>query len=196
MRTHDELRSQVVLGGQGIDGNPTSAFQMLGYCPQHDALWKNVSIREHIECYAAIRGVSKADTPSVTDQSTSSRIDSTPKSAAANASRRLRPQNHRRSPHDTRVLRLTVSTTSLLHLDRPHLLILSIHIFILRVVFCGQSLRYTRAKTDEHDDHDNHQTRGWVIVAKSISTVPWVSETSERRAEAIFRLDPTCETHD
>ncbi|GBP64672.1 ATP-binding cassette sub-family A member 8 [Eumeta japonica] len=61
--TPPALIVHVVLGGQGIDGNPTSAFQMLGYCPQHDALWKNVSVREHIECYAAIRGVSKADTP-------------------------------------------------------------------------------------------------------------------------------------
>ncbi|GBP64671.1 hypothetical protein EVAR_47687_1 [Eumeta japonica] len=100
--------------------------------------------------------------------------------------------------HKTTADRATTlgSTTSLLHLDRPHLLILSIHIFIFRVVFCAHSLRHTRAKTDEHDDHDNHQTRGWVIVAKSISSVPCVCETPERRAEAIFRLDPTYETHD
>lgn len=53
----------MVLGGQDVENSPESAFQMLGYCPQHDALWKNVTIKEHIECYAAIRGVSKADTP-------------------------------------------------------------------------------------------------------------------------------------
>ncbi|KAH9638909.1 hypothetical protein HF086_004439 [Spodoptera exigua] len=52
---------------QNIDDSQTSAFMMLGYCPQHDALWKNVTIREHIECYAAIRGVSKADTPRIVD---------------------------------------------------------------------------------------------------------------------------------
>ncbi|XP_060806687.1 cholesterol transporter ABCA5 [Amyelois transitella] len=57
----------VMLGGQNVDEAQTSAFQMLGYCPQHDALWKNVTIREHIECYAAIRGVSKSDTPRIVD---------------------------------------------------------------------------------------------------------------------------------
>lgn len=29
----------------------------MGYCPQHDAQWKNITVREHLECYAAIRGV-------------------------------------------------------------------------------------------------------------------------------------------
>lgn len=52
-----------MLGGQSIEEAQSGAFQLLGYCPQHDALWKNVTIREHIECYAAIRGISKADTP-------------------------------------------------------------------------------------------------------------------------------------
>ncbi|CAH2093422.1 unnamed protein product [Euphydryas editha] len=57
----------VMLGGQNIEEAQSSAFQMLGYCPQHDALWKNVTIREHLECYAAIRGISKADTPRIVE---------------------------------------------------------------------------------------------------------------------------------
>ncbi|XP_073948704.1 LOW QUALITY PROTEIN: cholesterol transporter ABCA5-like [Choristoneura fumiferana] len=57
----------VMLSGQNVCDSQASAFQVLGYCPQHDALWKNVTIREHIECYAAIRGVSKADTPKIVD---------------------------------------------------------------------------------------------------------------------------------
>ncbi|XP_037292721.1 ATP-binding cassette sub-family A member 5 isoform X2 [Manduca sexta] len=57
----------VMLGSQNIRESQASAFRMLGYCPQHDALWKNVTIREHIECYAAIRGVSKTDTPRIVD---------------------------------------------------------------------------------------------------------------------------------
>jgi ABC-type multidrug transport system ATPase subunit len=60
---------QVMLGGETV--GDTSSFQLLGYCPQHDALWKNVTLREHIECYAAIRGVSKADTPRYVDATTS-----------------------------------------------------------------------------------------------------------------------------
>ncbi|XP_026730464.1 ATP-binding cassette sub-family A member 5-like [Trichoplusia ni] len=57
----------VILGSQNMEDSQTSAFRMLGYCPQHDAIWKNVTIREHIECYAAIRGVSKQDTPRIVD---------------------------------------------------------------------------------------------------------------------------------
>jgi ABC-type multidrug transport system ATPase subunit len=33
----------------------------MGYCPQHDAQWKNITVREHLECYAAIRGVPSSD---------------------------------------------------------------------------------------------------------------------------------------
>ncbi|XP_012548268.1 cholesterol transporter ABCA5 [Bombyx mori] len=57
----------VMLGSQDIRDSQASAFRMLGYCPQHDALWKNVTIREHIECYAAIRGVSNQDIPRIVD---------------------------------------------------------------------------------------------------------------------------------
>lgn len=42
-----------------------SAFQLLGYCPQHDALWKNITVREHLECYANIRGVPYNDIPRI-----------------------------------------------------------------------------------------------------------------------------------
>ncbi|KAJ8972472.1 hypothetical protein NQ317_016605 [Molorchus minor] len=50
-------RGRVQIGGESITSNMNSAFQLLGYCPQHDALWKNITVREHLECYAAIRGV-------------------------------------------------------------------------------------------------------------------------------------------
>lgn len=42
-------------------------FQLLGYCPQHDALWKNITVREHMECYAAIRGVPSGEISRVVD---------------------------------------------------------------------------------------------------------------------------------
>lgn len=47
--------------GQNINSNTHEAFQLMGYCPQHDALWKNITVREHLECYAAIRGVPSKD---------------------------------------------------------------------------------------------------------------------------------------
>lgn len=53
------------IGGESITSNMNSAFQLLGYCPQHDALWKNITVREHLECYANIRGVPYHDIPRI-----------------------------------------------------------------------------------------------------------------------------------
>lgn len=39
----------------------------MGYCPQHDAQWKNITVREHLECYAAIRGVPPEEIPRVVE---------------------------------------------------------------------------------------------------------------------------------
>lgn len=50
-------RGQVRIGGHNIQAERRRAFATLGYCPQHDALWKNITVREHLELYAAIRGV-------------------------------------------------------------------------------------------------------------------------------------------
>lgn len=54
-------KGQVKIGGYNITNCQSDAFKMLGYCPQHDALWKNVTVREHIELYAAIRGIPVKD---------------------------------------------------------------------------------------------------------------------------------------
>lgn len=54
-------RGQVKIGGHNITINQAQAFRTLGYCPQHDALWKNITVREHLEVYAAIRGVARKD---------------------------------------------------------------------------------------------------------------------------------------
>lgn len=50
-------RGRVQIGGYNIHNSMSEAFRQMGYCPQHDAQWKNVTVREHLECYAAIRGV-------------------------------------------------------------------------------------------------------------------------------------------
>lgn len=49
------------IGGFSVTNSQSDAFQILGYCPQHDALWKNVTVKEHLELYAAIRGVPVKD---------------------------------------------------------------------------------------------------------------------------------------
>ncbi|CAH0549112.1 unnamed protein product [Brassicogethes aeneus] len=54
-------RGRVHISGASITSNMSSAFQLMGYCPQHDALWKNITVREHLETYAAIRGVKYKD---------------------------------------------------------------------------------------------------------------------------------------
>ncbi|XP_021514207.2 ABC-type organic anion transporter ABCA8A-like isoform X2 [Meriones unguiculatus] len=33
----------------------------LGYCPQENALWSNLTVREHLELFAAIKGMNKSD---------------------------------------------------------------------------------------------------------------------------------------
>nr|CAD7408080.1 unnamed protein product [Timema cristinae] len=60
-------KGRVKIGGHNITSNVDEAFQMMGYCPQHDAQWKNITVREHLECYAAIRGVPSSDIARVVD---------------------------------------------------------------------------------------------------------------------------------
>lgn len=58
-------RGQVKIAGHNICIDKDRAFQTMGYCPQHDALWKNITVREHLEVYASIRGISRKDLPRV-----------------------------------------------------------------------------------------------------------------------------------
>ena len=51
------------VAGHDIISNQSDAFQALGYCPQHDALWRNITVREHMEAYAAIRGIVPSHIP-------------------------------------------------------------------------------------------------------------------------------------
>ncbi|XP_003417336.2 ATP-binding cassette sub-family A member 9 isoform X1 [Loxodonta africana] len=48
---------QVIL--KGSRGEDTIGF--LGYCPQENALWPNLTVREHLEVYAAVKGLRKGD---------------------------------------------------------------------------------------------------------------------------------------
>lgn len=54
-------RGRVKISGLDVTSNLNEVFAKMGYCPQFDALWKNVTIREHLVCYAAIRGISRSD---------------------------------------------------------------------------------------------------------------------------------------
>lgn len=40
------------------EGDPP---EFLGYCPQENALWPNLTVREHLEVFAAVKGLRRAD---------------------------------------------------------------------------------------------------------------------------------------
>lgn len=49
---------QVLLKGRSEEG----ALGFLGYCPQENALWPNLTVKEHLEVFATVKGLSKRDT--------------------------------------------------------------------------------------------------------------------------------------
>ncbi|KAK7082389.1 ATP-binding cassette sub- A member 5 [Halocaridina rubra] len=57
--TAEEQPSQgrVQISGTDVTSSLSKVFGNLGYCPQHDALWNKITVAEHIECFANIRGV-------------------------------------------------------------------------------------------------------------------------------------------
>ena len=58
-------KGRVKIGNEEIVSNQAEAFQQLGYCPQFDAVWQRVTIREHLALYATIRGVPTMRIPSL-----------------------------------------------------------------------------------------------------------------------------------
>lgn len=50
---------KIFIKGHDIQESVDIAYRMIGYCPQHDALWSSLTIREHLQVYGAIRGISK-----------------------------------------------------------------------------------------------------------------------------------------
>ncbi|KAG8267320.1 ATP-binding cassette sub- A member 5, variant 2 [Homalodisca vitripennis] len=52
----DESERETSSGVVRIKGQ-SNITGLLGYCPQHDVFWPNISVREHLEIYAAVRGV-------------------------------------------------------------------------------------------------------------------------------------------
>ncbi|XP_055983411.1 ABC-type organic anion transporter ABCA8-like isoform X1 [Sorex fumeus] len=48
---------QVILKG----GSGEAPLEFLGYCPQENVLWPNLTVKEHLEVFAAVKGLSKKD---------------------------------------------------------------------------------------------------------------------------------------
>ena len=50
---------QLIVDGFDVVREPDRIKRLLGYCPQFDALWDKLTAREHLQLYAAIKGVPK-----------------------------------------------------------------------------------------------------------------------------------------
>ena len=48
-----------VINGLSIQGDMAAIRQDLGVCPQFDILWPDITVREHLMLYAAIKGFTK-----------------------------------------------------------------------------------------------------------------------------------------
>ncbi|XP_066090717.1 ATP-binding cassette sub-family A member 6-like [Saccopteryx bilineata] len=44
-----------------LDHQGASMVRFLGYCPQENALWPNLTVKEHLEVFAAVKGLRKAE---------------------------------------------------------------------------------------------------------------------------------------
>ena len=45
------------MDGFNIQCQLKNSFHSLGYCPQSDALWENITVREHLKFYSLVKGV-------------------------------------------------------------------------------------------------------------------------------------------
>lgn len=52
-------RGVAFLGGHDVTRDPTAAFTHLGLCPQFDALWSDVNVRENLKVFARIKNVAE-----------------------------------------------------------------------------------------------------------------------------------------
>ena len=50
-----------VINGLSIRDSMAAIRQSLGVCPQFDILWPDISVAEHLQLYAAIKGFRRAD---------------------------------------------------------------------------------------------------------------------------------------
>ena len=45
---------EILIKGIPILNSQSEALLSLGFCPQHDALWGDLTIRDHLECFAKV----------------------------------------------------------------------------------------------------------------------------------------------
>ena len=62
------LHGKVYVAGYEISKHPMKAFEHMGYCPQADTLWSVVTVKEHLQLFARVRGIPWGDVNRVVDQ--------------------------------------------------------------------------------------------------------------------------------
>ena len=58
---------RVEIGGRAVTGRQNSLYSQLGYCPQFDTVWPRISLQEHLQLFARIRGVPEEDIPALVE---------------------------------------------------------------------------------------------------------------------------------
>ncbi|XP_033629986.1 ATP-binding cassette sub-family A member 5-like isoform X1 [Asterias rubens] len=58
-------RGQIKIAGHDITSSLSDVYQVMGYCPQHDPLFENITMREHIETIGMIKGIHPDDAKNV-----------------------------------------------------------------------------------------------------------------------------------
>uniref|UniRef100_A0A7N6B2Z0 Cholesterol transporter ABCA5 n=1 Tax=Anabas testudineus TaxID=64144 RepID=A0A7N6B2Z0_ANATE len=62
----DPTAGQVLMGDYSTDFHPAgSPLEHVGYCPQVSPLWPRITLQEHLEIYAAIKGLKGQDVPGI-----------------------------------------------------------------------------------------------------------------------------------
>ncbi|XP_074639186.1 cholesterol transporter ABCA5-like isoform X3 [Acropora palmata] len=60
-------KGKVYVAGYEISKHPMKAFEHMGYCPQADTLWSVVTVKEHLQLFARVRGIPWGDVNRVVD---------------------------------------------------------------------------------------------------------------------------------
>uniref|UniRef100_A0A8C2B1P3 Cholesterol transporter ABCA5 n=1 Tax=Cyprinus carpio TaxID=7962 RepID=A0A8C2B1P3_CYPCA len=57
---------EILMGDYGTDFQPVeNPLEHVGYCPQLNPLWPRITLQEHLEIYAAIKGLHRRDIPNI-----------------------------------------------------------------------------------------------------------------------------------
>eukprot|EP01043_Picozoa_sp_COSAG02_P062757 COSAG02_NODE_8737_length_2459_cov_1.521610_3_plen_105_part_01 len=59
---------EAIVRGKSIKSEMDQIRQSMGVCPQHDVLFPELNVRQHLEVFAAFKNVPNADIPEAVDE--------------------------------------------------------------------------------------------------------------------------------